>query len=350
MNKQIYAEACDWFVDFRTGDVGAAERRRFDEWIRTSPEHLRAYLEVTEIWQDAPLVDGNRTESAADLARAARESAAELIELERAEAAQPSGLREVPPPRRSRRGLRWLWLAPVASPALAAGLALLAAGVAIGWLTFGPGAGYRTSTGEQRSIALDDGSTVQLNTRSKLRVRFGESERVVELDEGQALFDVVTDASRPFVVRSGGAEVTVLGTRFDVYRRETGTTITVIEGRVAAKSAGGAAVLLSAGEQATLAPDVAAKPRLANVASVTSWTQRRLVFNAMPLPQVIDEFNRYNERRMVLATPEAVSFEVSGVYSSTDPSLLIRFLRAQPGLAVRETPSEILISREAETK
>src|SRR4029077_9414852 len=87
---------------------------------------------------------------------------------------------------------------------------------------------YSTDIGERRSITLADGSTVDLNARSQLRVEFSKSERRVELLDGQALFQVAKDKQRPFIVHSGDATVRAVGTQFDVYRKDSGTTITVL--------------------------------------------------------------------------------------------------------------------------
>src|SRR5258706_2080307 len=92
---------------------------------------------------------------------------------------------------------------------------------------------YSTDVGEQRSLVLEDGSTVELNSRSRIRVAFNNTERSVHLMEGQALFHVARNPARPFVVHSGSARVRAVGTEFDVYRRATGTVVTVVEGRVA---------------------------------------------------------------------------------------------------------------------
>jgi len=90
--------------------------------------------------------------------------------------------------------------------------------------------------GEQRSIALADGSIIDLNARSRIRVRLSKDERDVELLQGQALFHVAKDNSRPFVVRSDTTVVRAVGTEFDVYRKKNGTVITVLEGRVVVES------------------------------------------------------------------------------------------------------------------
>ena len=80
---------------------------------------------------------------------------------------------------------------------------------------------------------------------------------------------------------------------------------------------------------------------IADVAAATAWTQRRLIFEATPLSAVVEEFNRYNTRRLVIAAPRLSSFHVSGVFSSTDPTLLVQFLRMQAEIAVRESDHEI---------
>src|SRR5262249_39042282 len=157
--------------------------------------------------------------------------------------------------------------------------------------------------------------------KSRIRVRFTRERRDIELLEGQALFHVAAENKRPFVVRSGTAQVRAIGTEFDVYRRNEGTTVTVVEGRVAVREeAVPRTLLLSAGEQVTVAPKTAPHSGKANVAAATAWTQRRLVFNSSPLPQVAEEFNRYNRRQLVIEDPALADFRISGVYSSMDPA------------------------------
>lgn len=75
---------------------------------------------------------------------------------------------------------------------------------------------YGTGIGEQRSITLSDGSIIELNAHSKVRVAFHDRERDLELLEGQALFRVAKNRNRPFVVHAGGTSVRAVGTQFDV--------------------------------------------------------------------------------------------------------------------------------------
>jgi transmembrane sensor len=227
---------------------------------------------------------------------------------------------------------------------------------------------YTTQIGERLSITLGDGSTVELNARSKVRIRFSKVERDVELINGQALFEVAKDRARPFIVRSGEAVVRAVGTEFDVYRKRDATTVTVIEGRVAvltprapnssaldtdranvdtsaSRQMRNPAVFVAAGEQVVVTNQVVRAPQRADVAVATAWTQRRLVFEGSALSDVIEDFNRYNTRQLVIEDPQLNDFHVSGVYSSTDPASLIRFLRAQPGVEVVEMDQEVRITK-----
>lgn len=335
LNNQIYEEACEWLVEFRAGDADAGARRRFDAWLRKSPEHLGAYLEIATIWNEGGGLDPRRRYTAEELVAQARRHDDNVVPLKKArEARVPAG--------RPRRIIQ-----------IAASAFVLGVGIALfAWIT--DRTTYATQTAEQRSIVLPDGSTVELNSRSKLRVRITERERTMDLLAGQALFKVAKDPSRPFVVISGATRVRAVGTSFDVYRKRSGTVVTVVEGRVAVEStparrAGSPGkardVLLGAGEQAKVTPTAVERSGHANVATATAWTQRQLVFDSATLEEVVEEFNRYNERQLVIEGAHAGAFHISGVFSSTDPASFVRFLRERRGFLVQETEGEIRIGR-----
>jgi transmembrane sensor len=229
-------------------------------------------------------------------------------------------------------------------------IAVIASGVS--WLY--SGVTYATGIGEQRTIRLSDSTFIDLNARSMIKVRFSRNIRTVELIEGQALFHVAQDIHRPFEVHTDGTAVRAVGTEFDIYRKQSGTVVTVLEGSVAVTGAvadnrlgtGAPATVVVAGEQLTVTPVIRTlKPRLADVAAVTAWTERRLVFEDTPLADVAEEFNRYSPRRLIIDDPELARRPISGIYSSRDTASLIGFLRAQPELEVTETEREIRVSR-----
>jgi transmembrane sensor len=337
----VVAEASEWFIDFRAGDVDGEARLRFIEWLRRSPEHIQAYLEVSGVWSELPSSDPEgRFDIASLIARARNEP--DVIPL------SPVIPRRPPPlPAAQPRALRKLSRRPALA---AATLALLASITALFlWIDSDTAHSYSTGIGEQRTIQLLDGSTVELNARSKIKVRLTDRQRDVALIEGQALFRVAKDKQRPFVVRAGDAQVRAVGTEFDVYKKQAETVVTVVEGRVETYSGtdgtNAAAIVLSAGEQLTVLPHTVTKPTRADTAAATAWLQKRLIFEETPLKEVAEEFNRYNRRPLAIDDAELQTLKISGVYSSTDPASLINFLRSQNSIIVLETENQVRVVR-----
>lgn len=368
LNRQILEEASDWFIDFRVGDVDEAASRRFDEWLRRSPEHIRAYWEIAKAYVELPPA-GCREQLELDsiLASAKSEATDNVVALNLPPRPIESRTADAvsAPARTSRAKRRRVQVA-------AAVVTVLVIAGLIGWQSQRYQI-YTTDSGERRSITLADGSTVDLNARTRLRVQLSSTERRVDLLHGQALFQVARDRLRPFLVQSGDAVVRAVGTQFDVDRKDSGTTVTVLEGRVAVYSTiysepqpsdtathltsaepevpsrplrsrrQAANVLVSAGQQVTLIPAAATPiPQRADINAATSWIQHKLIFEDSKLSDVAAEFNRYNARQIVINAPELSDFEISGVYSSTDPVSLLKFLRDQ-GLKVTEADKEVRI-------
>jgi len=350
INKQIIDEAAEWFVEINEDEPDIATRQRFHAWLMLSPEHVRAYLKVLPIWEDGAHLDGEGNGDPQALVAWARE----INNVVPLEAQRPDGGE----PLQMRRELEAHEIRAV-RPVLSRYVAIAASALLVilcTWFYIQRGT-YATGIGEQRFITLADGSKIELNSRSRLKVRLTERERSIDLLEGQALFQVAKDGTRPFVVRSGNTWVRAVGTQFDVYRKAAGTIVTVVEGRVSIKQpsqflfpmlekkgATAHEVFLTAGEQLTVSPAVKPKAKRADVAVATAWTQQRLVFSKTPLTEVAEEFNRYNERRLIIESGGLKAFNISGTFSSTDPASLIRFLRAQSGVHVTEAGSEIRVS------
>lgn len=330
LNGQISEEAAEWFVEFRTGALDAQDRQRFDNWIRTSPEHLRAYLEFAGIWAEGHRIGADgKIDHDTLMQRAAEEG--NVVALSTLAAPLPDQSR--------RHSIGKLRLG------IAAGLAVVcvAAGSAY-FLNRAPA--YITEVGEQRSVTLEDGTTVAMNALSRIKVHFTQTQREVTLLEGQALFQVAKDAKRPFTVRSGQSSIRAVGTEFDVYRRTDATVVTVLEGRVAVSGALPKPMLLSAGEQASVVKTgQVEKHAQANLRAATAWTQRQLIFEAATLREIAQEFNRYSARPFFVEPSAPNDLKLSGVFSTNDLNFLVRFLRERPGVAVRETQDRIIIGR-----
>ena len=343
ISEQILAEACGWFIDCNEGEHDAAGRERFNEWLRRSPVHVQAYMEIAAAWEDSA---GLRGAQASDPTTLVEQAVAETNVVpfdpqntEQRETATPTRSSDVSSPSEPRaprwasgKRVSWLLFAVAASALVAVGIAFL-----------NQRATYITGIGEQRSIVLDDGSTVELDARSELRVHFSQTERTVDLIDGQALFQVKTDAGRPFVVVSSATRVQAVGTQFDVYRKAAGTTVTVVEGRVSITEA--TPLFLSAGEQLTVSPRAIPHPVRADIAVATAWMQRRLVFDETPVFEAVAEFNRYNSYQMIIEDASLAAYHISGRFEAGDPNRLIQLLRERFDVEVREDGAEILISR-----
>lgn len=361
LNTQIRDEASTWFVEFSEGDVPLELRQEFSLWLRASPEHVRAYLSVAATFDDLAALGKSRKGDAEALVRHALADGNVVALDDRLERPAARGLDVSATKWRPRA---WAAAATLAAVTVAAGA----------WQLSHEGV-YSTGIGEQRLVNLADGSTIELNAESRMRVHLGEHERIVELLEGQALFHVAKDATRAFIVRSDSTSVRAVGTQFDVNRETSDTVVTVLEGRVAivrtgqalspayeSKAGEGAAtpearsgtadadlptaerpLYLSAGEQAILTAQAASKPAHPDVAAATAWRERTLIFASSPLTDVAGEYNRYHEKRLRVADPALNDFRISGVFSAADATSLIAFLRAQSNIVVEEHESEIVL-------
>lgn len=345
-NRQALEEAAAWFVDFRVGDPDRKVRNAFMQWLLRSPENVRAYYEITKTYAGLPradTIDCHIVDQFIERLRAKESNA--VVPL-------PSALTAS-----SRKRPSWRWTALAAS---VAGIAVISI---VAWVALTRDPVYATGIAEQRSFNLEDGSKLELNARTRVRVRFTDHERRIDLLEGQALFRVFKDPSRPFVVRGGDAQVTAVGTQFDVHLRQSGTTVTVIEGRVAVQaelesmrtpqaadpSTDVANAMgnfqLSAGEQAVITETAVERLRRPSVESATAWTKGELEFDETPLADAIEDFNRHSRIRLVLDGPPPTGLSISGIYSSNDARAFVRFLRAQPDLVVTESNAEVRIRR-----
>jgi transmembrane sensor len=358
LNGQINEEAARWFVEFRSGDIDAAGRRAFDAWVRASPEHLRAFIEIAALWRHSAAVNPRGRFSLEELVASVEEAGnvvrldteVSLAEERDATSSGSSSSVQTPPSERrfSGKGFR------IGSIAAAAVL-LVASSIIVGSKLLERDT-YRTEVGEHRSLRLSDGSMMTLNSRSRAKIAFTDSTRKVDLVEGQALFHVAKNASRPFVVRTAGALVRAVGTEFDVDNRNSGTVITVVEGRVAVSAAPAqgraahadgrpdATVFLSAGEQIAVVAGVTGAPTRTNVSSATAWMHRKVILQSATLAEVAERFNRYSERPLVAEDHGAVPFRLSGVFS-TDPDFLIHYLDERADIQVHESATEIRIIR-----
>ncbi len=352
-SAEVYTQACEWSVEFRSAAPEESLRAAFHAWLQQAPAHMAAYLDVASGWKLTESFDVRARFPKEILIAQARDTD-NLI-------AYPGATSPQMP--RLRRGiLAWL-------PSPAAGTlivtALIVTALAILMLSRHSSPTYSTGIGQKRVVTLADGSVVQLNARSEIVVRFTKTRRLIDLVRGQALFRDTYAPDRPFIVQSRTALVRAIGTQFDVNQLDAETIVTVIRGTVAVAQqrqampavsdpqrprsrrpgARPATIYLTAGEQLTVGARRHMRPVRTDVTDVIAWTHQKLIFVGAPLDEVIQEFNRYNDRQLAITTPSLDRFRIDGVFSSTDPRSLLAFLRQYPGIMVRQTRHRVLISR-----
>jgi transmembrane sensor len=281
---------------------GSASPAEVDAWVDASPAHAAAFARVEAAW----------------------ERAERLKALPAADLADEPGFQ------------------PTRRMAAALAVGVLGLGGAGAWV-LGRRPTEATVRGERRTVSLPDGSRVELNTDSVIKVAYSEGRRDIVLARGEALFDVAKDPTRPFVVRAGEAEVRALGTAFNIRLREKVVELTVTEGVVAVEEHAavrtparqvvqgrGAVIATGAVAEVDLDPEVLRRRLL--------WRDGVVEFEGDTLEQAAAEFNRYNERRLVVADPQVASIRVGGRFGTHEVD---RFLTAlQAGFPVRAVPGD----------
>jgi transmembrane sensor len=340
----ILEQASHWWELLHSESASSSDHREFGEWVARSPERVEAYLETARLVKaiKSPRLIWPST-SAEVLIREAKSSSETVLPFSPAQAAASADRRGA---RQSPGRLAW------------AAAAVLLIGVGLVLFTLGAPQKFRTALGEQRSVLLADGSRVTLNTASTIEVISQRGRREVRLVQGEALFEVAHEATRPFVVRAGNALLRDVGTQFNVDMRSNGTAVTVVEGQVAVDStaaSGSAAaqagygaadtaepLILRANDRVVVSPaGVGAPQHGVNAAASVAWTQRRLVFERRPLSEVAEEFNRYNKERIDIDSAELKRQEVTGVFEAKDPASFVAFLSGIPGVEIQKGPKGI---------
>lgn len=327
-SRQIRAEAASWVARLHGPDRDAELEAGLKRWLTKDPAHARAFEFATEVWQET-----------GDLPF-------ELPESRR------GSLRDRPRARRRHPALAWV-----------AASAIVTLGALFIYVHMARGKAFETGIGEQRTFTLSDGTRVELNTRSRLVVRYDERARRVELKDGEAYFDVARQKERPFIVVAAGREIIALGTVFLVRNDGDQVTVVLLEGRVAVAPADaehrtdGAAPtdtgdsrnrslhVLRAGQRlrlATHAPPLVDSPPLDKI---TAWQRGQLIFEDTPLSEAVAEFNRYSEARIELGSAELARIRVGGAFRVGDVSSFARAVADANGLDVIDRGGQVLLAR-----
>jgi len=305
------AEAAAWVARLhgpnRTQDVEAGFRR----WLAESPERGAAFELLTDTW-----------EKSANLRRHPAEQVASW---------QAVGFRVT----LSRAALACCVIAILA---------------VVGTLLYLHTNAVSTAIGEQRTLALEDGTRVYLNTNSRAVVHYDKTARRVELQSGEALFEVAKRPDWPFIVTAGDRQIRALGTEFIVRRDASDLTVTLVEGKVTVATiqrengpSPKDARVMSPGQRLTFAQSATPKLDLPPLDRVTAWQRGLVSFDATPLADAIADMNRYNRVRIVVVASSASAIRVSGIFRAGDTANFAQAIARTYHLKARSEVGEIVL-------
>jgi transmembrane sensor len=317
-------QAALWAAKLDGSTLGSADRTALEAWLAQSPQHralLTQYCQFSaDLEQQLPVL-----------------VLAGAVKL-------PSD----PPAARSGMG-RILWIA---------GTMAAAAAVAIGFWASRPTQQIETiatSVAQRRTLQLADGSRVELNARTSLRVDLSAAERHVRMADGEAFFTVAKDASRPFIVETPAGSVRVTGTVFDVHADVANLlAVTVVEGSVQVRPAGTAGntpapVALRANDQLTSeAGQVDVRPlNESQLDDALAWRRGEIVFDGTPLSKALAQFARYHGLS-ITAAPAVANLRVGGRYGLDNVDAFLSAIEAVlPVQVSRESSGAIAVTPRA---
>lgn len=337
ISEEIEMTAAEWLV---RRDRGFDERlqREFESWLTADARHPEAFARLEGTWQDLARVPAARVPIVSPATRTGRRLAL--------------------------------------CGALAAGLAM----ALVLWLERPPEGGPPalaeavTPVGGYKEFALSDGTYVRLNTDTELVPAYTSAERRVILVRGEAHFDVVKQASRPFVVEAGGMDVRAVGTAFNVRLAAEAVEVLVTEGRVRVEREVAPAAMastedaaesgpvrpaprlleLEAGEKTRIAlgqpavgPSVPVVARVATgeIARALAWRERRLEFDGEPLSEIVAEFNRYTTRPLTIVDTDLGARRFGGKFAAGDVDAFVATLERNFDVVAERREDRILLRR-----
>lgn len=327
-SREVEQRAGTWLAKRESGNWSAEDEARFAQWLGASTANRVAFLRQEAAWEHASRLQALKGHTPSGTVPSPDDWRLEPFVSD----GSPTARRTADSGHARKR-----WI----GRALAASFVLAVAG-ALTWYVSTRGPYYDTPVGGLASVPMTDGSKVTLNTDSAIRLAVTETERRVELERGEAFFEVAKDPGRPFVVSAGNKRVVAVGTKFSVRRNGDDLRVFVTEGKVrfeddtlgteskdSSSSTDSAPQLLAAGT-ITRAGDsgviVQEKP-LPEVEDYLSWRSGYLTFRDIPLAAAVAEFNRYNERKIVIQDPAVAAIRFSGKVRPTSFEGFVRLLQ-----------------------
>ncbi len=298
-----------WFVRLRSPNCTPTDILAFNRWY-ASPLAAKTYDDLVALWDKTGLV--------ADRPATRARRAQILAQANKRQAFRYTG-----------------WAAAAAAAVVLVSVSLF------NW----KGTIVRTGVGEQKTVTLQDGSSVVLDTASAVRIKFTSKTRAIVLEEGQAFFEVAHQSDHPFTVTAGDGRVTAIGTAFAVRRYKDAVTVTLASGVVAVTSnKPGEGVerifpqekteMLTPNQQVSYSSDGLQAIHSVDSSANLSWARGDIVFRRTPLADAVAEINRYTETKLQFADPTLGQLQINGVFHISDIDTFLLALDTAFGVKV----------------
>lgn len=309
VSRKIMSEAAAWAEVASRPTLDFATSAALDRWMAQGEAHRAAFAEFSALWGSDALAEAANTVQ-----------------------------------RRQRSPMRVRFTA-AAGVAAAAALAVAAFAPVLQFETI------ESARGAPSEQVLSDGSHVQLNGGSRLRIRQGFFTRTAFLDRGEAFFDVKHDG-RPFRVSVGEAEVKVVGTAFNIDRRDTGRVeVDVFRGAVNFAAHRNPSQMLGAGQRGVM--DADGRTRITahgRVGDSPDWVDGWFDATDVTLGVLVEELNRFSEVPVSIDAPALAEMPVSGRFRVSQPETVLVLMHAAYGVEVTRQSDRIVLTGAADTR
>lgn len=306
--EAVDAQAAAWL---ERREFGPADQAALEAWLNQSWQHRVAYWRMKAVWDETNRFAALRPPATAQ---------------------QRQG--------RASHVRTWRFLA-----------AVLAVGIVCTALFFDRSKDqtFATVLGARKTLTLSDGSQIELNTNTSIRV--AADQRTAWLEKGEAYFQITHDANHPFTVNVGDRRVIDLGTKFVIRHDSENTRVALIEGRAEVQSdttgARARSVVLTPGDVAIASLGVLSVERKPNreLKDQLGWRHGLLIFYHTPLADAAREFNRYNRQKLIIADDDTARRRINGTFLANNAEVFGHVAQAVLGLHVEKQNDRIVISR-----
>lgn len=305
LSDPLLDQALEWQMRLHSGSTAAAaERSAYAAWKLADPRNRAAAAAAEQLWRDIGF------------------------------AAQAPAQ---PVPARQNAQRRWMIAACIAATAIGSVIGIDQRDALL--------SDHHTGYQQRQTIALSDGSTLELDANTAVDVDFTASRRRVTVRRGQIHVHVARDAARPFDVAANDGAIRALGTAFNVRRDDDRVDVAVTEHVVRVTHAGSTqAVDVPEGEHLRYTGSGAfSAPAPADLHAVTAWRRGYLAFDGAPLADVVAQLGHYRRGLVLIRTPALKQLQLTGVFKTDDTDALLDALPQSLPVRLRRLPGVVVI-------